>query len=107
MEPVPVLGWVFTGLLFVLTVFSVAAGRGLVPKNHFAGIRFPALMRSDAAWRAGHAAAVFPAGIAFVVGLAFSVIGIIAPAAQWGSIVAFVGGLIWVVARATKAAKSS
>ena len=32
---VSVLGWVFTGLLLVLVVTCIGAGRGAVPRNHF------------------------------------------------------------------------
>jgi len=101
-----VLGWVFTGLLSVLVVTCIGAGRGAVPRNHFFGVRLPPLMRSDAAWRVGHAAGVVPAGIAFVVAFVCSVIGLAAPVAYWGSILAMAGGVVWVFVRAWNAANA-
>jgi hypothetical protein len=95
---------VFTGLLLLLVVVCFAAGRGAIPVNSFVGIRIPALKRSEAAWRAGHAAAVMPAVIAFVIAGMCSGIGLVAPVAYWGTIVAMVGGVIWVFVRATRAA---
>jgi len=67
--PLTLLGWVFTGLLLVLVVTCIAASRGAIPLNHYFGVRLPVLMRSNAAWRAGHAAGGVPAAIAFVVAL--------------------------------------
>lgn len=99
-----VLGWVFTGLLLVLVVACIGAGRGLIPRNHFFGVRLPALVRSDAAWRVGHAAGVLPAGIAFLVAVVCSVIGLAVHVAYWGSIVAMAGGVVWVFKRASRAA---
>jgi hypothetical protein len=104
MNGVPVVAWVMTGLLLVLVLVSYAAGRGGIPVNHFVGIRIPPLTRNAGAWRAGHAAAVVPAGVAFIVALVFSVVGIASPAAYAGSIVAFVGGVVWAFLRAAKAA---
>lgn len=101
------LGWVFTGLLLVLVLACIGAGRGTIPLNHFVGIRLPALMRSDAAWRAGHTAGVAPAGVAFVVALVFSAIGLIASPAYAGAIAAFVIGVGWSMLRATRAARTA
>ena len=40
----------------VITVGRMSAA-GLLPRNMLAGIRIPSTLRSDDAWRAGHAAA--------------------------------------------------
>ena len=40
----------------VITVGRMSAA-GLLPRNMLAGIRIPSTLRSDEAWRAGHAAA--------------------------------------------------
>ncbi|MGW6377936.1 SdpI family protein [Rhodococcus sp. NPDC055112] len=96
--------WVFTGLLLLLVVVCVAAGRGAIPVNSFVGIRIPALKRSEAAWRVGHAAAVMPGVTAFVIAGICSGIGLGAPVAYWGTIIAMVGGVIWVFVRAARAA---
>lgn len=102
-----ILAWLFTGLLFLLVVVCIAAVRGAIPMNHVVGIRIPALMRSGRAWRTGHAAGLIPAVVALVVSLASSVLGSIVPVAYWGSIVAFVGGVVWVFVSASRAAKAS
>ncbi len=92
MSPIVVLGWVFTGLLLVLVVVSALAARGRIRLNRLVGVRLPALMRSESAWQAGHAAAVVPAVIAFAVAAICSVAGLFASVWYWGAIVAFVGG---------------
>lgn len=45
-----------TSLTVILT--PVAAARGMLPRNRIIGFRVPALLASDAAWRAGHHAAI-------------------------------------------------
>lgn len=107
MEIVPVLVWIFTGLLLLLVVACVMAGHGAIPLNHFFGVRIPALMRNEAAWRAGHAAARVPAVVAFVLALLCSALGMIAPAAYIGTFIAFIGGVVWVGFTASKAARES
>ena len=107
MQALPILAWIFTALLAVLLIVCVAAGRGAIPKNHFAGIRLPALMQSESAWRAGHRAGTLPAAIALVVALATSVIGISVPAVYWATIAAFVIGVVCVFIVATRAAASA
>ena len=99
-----VLAWVFTALLLILFLACIAAGRGVIPRNHWFGIRLPPLKRSDAAWRAGHAAGVAPSAVVFVIALVCCFMGATAPIAFWGAIVAFVGGLAWVGSEAIRAA---
>lgn len=103
-ESVPALGWVFTGVLLLVAIICWAAGRGKIELNGTIGLRIPPLTHSTEAWMSGHAAGVRPAAIAFVVGLVLCVIGIFAPVAFWGAIVAFVGGLVWVTVAAVRAA---
>jgi hypothetical protein len=102
-----ILGWVFTGLLLMLLITAIATGRGRIPLNHFFGIRLPDLLRSNSAWRAGHRAAVVPAGIAFGVSLLASVVALFVPITYWVSIIAFAAGVAWVFLRASAAAKAS
>src|SRR5450830_1064974 len=102
MDRLVLLAWVFTGLLLLLVVVCLAASRGAIPKNRFVGVRIPAVMRSDAAWRAGHAAGVIPAVVACAIGLASSALGLVTPVAYWGSIVAFAGGLVWIIVSASR-----
>jgi len=49
---------VAVALSVLATVIAGLAGRGTVGANGLVGIRTPALRSSDAAWRAGHRAAV-------------------------------------------------
>jgi SdpI/YfhL protein family len=101
-----IIAWVFTFLLLVLLLTCIAAGRGALRKNHGFGVRLPALMRSDSAWRFGHQAGVLPSAVTFVIAIVASVIGLAVPATYYLSIAAFVVGVIWVFARATSAAKN-
>ena len=48
---------IFPLVLLLFAVFAQLAGAGVVPPNHFAGIRIPSVMKSQAAWQAGHSAA--------------------------------------------------
>jgi len=100
------LGWVCTALLLMMAFICLAAGAGKLRANGVIGIRIPAVMRSEAAWKAGHAAGVVPAFISCAVGLACSAVGLITSVAYFGAIVALVGGLIWVVIRAVRAANT-
>lgn len=103
----PILGWVFTAVLLLTVVVSFAAGRGAIPLNPYLGIRIAPLMRSDAAWKAGHAAAVVPSAVAFVVSLACCLVGLAVGAVYGGSIVCLVGGLAWASVNAVRAARRS
>ncbi len=101
-----ILAWVFTGLLPVLLITCVLAARGAVPLNHWVGVRIPAVMRSDTTWRAGHAAGIVPAIVASLVALVCTACGAFVPALYWGSVVAFVGGVVWVMIAATRGANA-
>ena len=50
--------WVAVALSLLVTVIAVLAGRGTLAANGLVGIRTRALRSSEAAWRAGHRAAV-------------------------------------------------
>lgn len=102
-----VLGWIFTALLVVLVVACVGAARGAIPVNHLFGVRLPVLMRSEAAWRAGHAAAIVPAVCAAAVALTASSVAIAFPGAHLVAIAAFAGGVPWVFVRASRAATAA
>lgn len=56
-----------TVLAAVVLVVCVLCGAGLVPRNRFAGLRFPTLYFSQATWRAGHRAAILPSAIGLVL----------------------------------------
>ncbi len=102
-----IIHWVFTAVLLLLVVACILVRRGVIPVNHFFGIRTPALMSSPEAWRAGHAAAVVPATVAFCIALICSAVGVLAvPELYVGSVVAFAVGVIWAFVSATKAARA-
>ena len=71
------------------------------------GLRVPALTRSEDAWRSGHAAGQVPALVSFVVALVFSMLGLASPLAYWGTLAVFLGGLTWIVIRASSAANAA
>ncbi|CAD6000568.1 SdpI family protein [Agreia sp. COWG] len=98
-------GWVSAALLLLIVVICVVAGRGSLPLNHAIGLRVPALMRDDHSWRVGHAAGVVPGSISFAVAAVSSVIGLSLPPGYWAAIATFIIGLVWVVVRASAAAK--
>jgi len=104
---VSVLAWVFTVLLAVLFVTCVLASRDRVSENRYFGLKLPALLRSESAWRNGHRAAILPAGIMLVIALACAIIGLAVPALAWGSIAAFVIGVVWTMLAATRAARAT
>lgn len=68
------------GAMGLSGIVSSMAAVGRIPRNRFVGIRFPATLASDAAWRAGHRAAVRPAwvscGIVLIVDVAVLAIGV-------------------------------
>jgi hypothetical protein len=73
--------WIAVALSVLATVIAGFAGRGGVAANGLVGIRTPALRSSDAAWRAGHRAAV-PILIALTVVSAAA--GAVVFATTWG-----------------------
>lgn len=101
------LGWVFTAVLLLVLIICAAAGRGWLTRNPVAGLRLPALMRSDEAWRSGHAAGVVPATIALAAAAGGSIAGLWTPWMYWASVAVFVAGIVWVVAAASRAANAS
>jgi len=100
-------GWLFTALFLMVAVICLAAGVGRLRANGMIGIRIPSFMRSDAAWKAGHAAGVKPAFISFAVSLACSTVGLSTPTEYFGSVAALVGGVVWMVVRALRAANAA
>jgi hypothetical protein len=101
-----IIAWVFTALLLLLAVTAMLAGRGVIGRNPIIGIRIPSLFASDDAWRRGHAAAVRPSWIGFVVALVLALVGIVEPVTYWAVIAVFVGTVIWIFVAANRAATS-
>jgi hypothetical protein len=68
-------------VVIVLSVVSVLVavlislcGVGVIPRNPWAGLRIPSLFASDAAWVAGHRAAIVPMVCAAVVNIVLAVL---------------------------------
>jgi hypothetical protein len=83
-ERVPVAAALLVGILCLVTGAAVSvlnrrAADGRLGRNGVAGIRTPATMRSDAAWRAGHAAA---RGLSDVAAAVFALTGLAALVAR-------------------------
>ncbi len=95
---------VFTALLLLLAVVSALAARGRLARNFFLGIRTRTVTSSDAAWRAGHAAAVPVAWLGFGVALVCAIVGAFLPPVHWGVVAAFVVTVVAAFALAGRAA---
>ncbi|WP_345801782.1 SdpI family protein [Microbacterium sp. AZCO] len=102
-----ILTWVFTALLLVLLIACIAASRGTLPLNHLFGVRFPALMRNEAAWRTGHAACILPAAVCFALALVCSLVGLAVPAVHIVTVAVFAGAIVWVGVRGSRAAEAA
>ncbi|WP_162819094.1 SdpI family protein [Leifsonia aquatica] len=105
MNAITPVGWVFTALLLVLVIACVLAGNGTLKRNHLFGVRIPSVLRDDDAWRAGHAAGMLPATIAFVTAMVGELVGLVLPLAHVVTVVAFVAGVVAVLIAASRAAK--
>ncbi len=100
-----VIGWIAAGLFLLIVVICLAAKRGSLPLNHMIGLRVPALMRDEKSWQVGHGAALAPAVISLVIATAFDLAGTASALFYWGAIVVLIAGLIWIVVRASRAAR--
>ena len=60
-------GYTVAAAMLVVVVVTQLAASGRVRRNGFIGLRIPPTMASDAAWVAGHRAALVPSWIGFVV----------------------------------------
>jgi hypothetical protein len=66
------------GLAFIPIL--ALCGRGVIPRGWGVGIRLPAIQQSDAAWRAGHRAAVLPYSVFALVSVGVAVLPLAVPA---------------------------
>jgi len=66
------------GLAFIPIL--ALCGRGVIPRGWGVGIRLPAIQQSDAAWRAGHRAAVPPYAVFALVAVGVAVLPLAVPA---------------------------
>jgi hypothetical protein len=117
-EQVPVAVAGLLGLLMVVcgAVVSLVGRRaadGRLGRNAVAGIRLSATLRSDAAWRAGHAAAKGPSDVSGAVFAATGLVAAVVRDAPWFAGVLLVGAhaglavLLVGVRRAVVAAKGA
>lgn len=100
-----IIAWVFTALLLLLAVSVTLAGRGTIKRNPIIGIRIPSLFSSDDAWQRGHAAAIRPSWIGFIVALACVLVGVFEPVVYWAALGVFVVTTVWIFPAADRAAK--
>lgn len=80
-----VAGALLTGAGIALIVVAVLAGRSLLSRNRFVGVRTAATLRSDTAFALANRVAAAPLGAAGAVGVAGGVAALLAPsaAAAW------------------------
>lgn len=67
------------GPLLIALVAGVAraAARGRLPRNGTIGLRLPSMLRSDAAWQAGHRAAQTPAHLSLGLLIAADLVAVL------------------------------
>jgi SdpI/YfhL protein family len=99
------------GAVAVLVVANMGA-RGTLPRQYWAGIRLPATLRSDEAWRAAHVAAapMMRAGgiIALIAGAGTIVAALAAPPlAFWLVIIAAAALLGFILAASVPAVRAA
>lgn len=103
------------GLLVIVIVRQAANGD--LPRNGLIGLRTKATRRSDAAWTAGHQAAIpwvrlsvgLGSGLAILGAIvSFTSVPVVIPAVLSGlGYLAFVGLLLWAIPVANRAAKAA
>lgn len=96
--------------LGLIVVFALCA-RGVIPPGWAVGIRLPALQQSDAAWRAGHAAALVPYTVFAIVGAVLALSPLVFPGLADGAplltTAAVLVGVIFGSVRGVRAANSA
>lgn len=100
--PLPIVVAVSVVLILVGAALAVIGWRGLqekLPRNRFAGVRTPATLRSDEAFRVGNRAAGLPTMVSGVIGIltAVALLGLSGPA-QWVALAIGVLGVFGLVA---------
>jgi hypothetical protein len=101
---------VLAGTAAFLLVLVTLCAVGVIPPNGAAGIRIPALLASDYAWRTGHRAAIVPTAIGTAAAAVVVLLCVLHPPIQsFGTgleLGVVVLSLLWAVIRANKAAQS-
>lgn len=95
---VPLVPRLIIGTLLVLVglallAVAVLGARGRLPRNRWAGVRTPASLRSDAAFRIANRVAAAPLGAAGGVGVAGGVVTLVGPVGAVSVVVVAVAGL--------------
>lgn len=85
------LGLLMTGCGAAVSLVGRRAADGRLRRNAVAGIRIGATMRSDAAWRAGHAAARGASDVSGAVFVLTGLVGVAVRSAPWFAGVLLVG----------------
>jgi hypothetical protein len=103
-------------LPLVLLLGAVSAqlgGAGRLGRRWWFGIRTPATMSSDAAWRAGHRAATIPAWIGFAATAATAILAVVFLSSTAGqlpgkllAIAVFAVTIVWIFVAASTAARA-
>lgn len=92
-------------MLLVAVVTQLSAS-GKIARNGFFGIRIPPTMASDAAWKAGHKAALVPVWIGFVLVAVAAGFAQFTPQAMIACLGLLLLSLGWGTAAAWRAAKT-
>ena len=89
----------------VVAILVALCSSGTIGRNPVVGIRVPALLASDEAWKGGHRAAVLPTVVAAIAACALGALALIVPSlADWGILLSggpVLLGLIWATIRAS------
>ncbi|WP_187288850.1 hypothetical protein [Microbacterium sp. B19] len=99
-----IIGAVGLGLIAVIALCA----SGVIPRGWAVGIRLPALQQSDAAWRAGHAAALVPYAVFAVVGalLALSPL-VFLSLADWAPLLTTVAVLVGLIVGSVRGVRAA
>ena len=62
-----ILAYILGATMLLVVLVKQLAASGKIGRNGFVGIRIPPTMASDAAWTAGHKAALMPSWIGFAL----------------------------------------
>jgi uncharacterized membrane protein len=98
-------------LMALLGLFAQGAAAGRFPRNHLIGIRLPSTQASDAAWRAGHRAAIAPSWVCCGALVVVDVVAVLVSrsvpdtALAIGVLVLLLAGIVWIAVTAASAAR--
>jgi hypothetical protein len=98
----------------LVAVVARLAAAGRIARNAFVGIRLPSTMASDAAWHAGHRAAVAPACwslavllLADVAALLLRARGVSTDALTVALVVPLLLAIVWIVVASSRSASAA